>query len=97
MTYLATTKLPDLWVAGVAIVGITDREEMHAMSDAAFRSFKEMNFGRPKDNAELYRDRSAIQFVENLRAPPFYPPHGERFPVPAGARGGVRRPIEGPW
>src|SRR3989449_8246278 len=41
MTYLALGKLPDLWAAGAAIVGITDWREMYDLSDAAFRSFVE--------------------------------------------------------
>lgn len=69
MTYLAMTKLPDLWAAGAAIVGVTDWQEMHDLSDAAFRSFIERYFGRPDENPDLYRDRSPIHFVEDLRAP----------------------------
>jgi dipeptidyl aminopeptidase/acylaminoacyl peptidase len=69
MTFLAMTKLPDLWAAGAAIVGITDWREMYDLSDAAFRSFIERYFGKPDENPELYRDRSPIHFAENLRAP----------------------------
>jgi len=69
MTFLAMTKLPKLWAAGAAIVGITDWEESYELSDAAFRSFIERYFGPPDANRELYRDRSPIHFVGDIRAP----------------------------
>lgn len=69
MTFLATTKIPDYWAAGAAIVGITDWKEMYDLSDAAFKSFIEKYFGKPEENQELYRDRSAINFAQNLKAP----------------------------
>ena len=69
MTYLALGKVPDLWAAGAAIVGITDWREMYDLSDAAFRSFVERYFGKPEENPDLYRDRSPIEFVERVRAP----------------------------
>jgi dipeptidyl aminopeptidase/acylaminoacyl peptidase len=71
MTFLATAKLPNYWAAGAAIVGITDWKEMYDLSDAAYRSFIERYFGTPGENPELYADRSAINFVNNLKAPLF--------------------------
>ncbi len=69
MTFLATTKIPDYWAAGAAIVGITDWKEMYELSDAAFKSFIERYFGKPEENPGLYYDRSAINFAQNLKAP----------------------------
>jgi len=69
MTYLALTKLPHLWAAGAAIVGITDWREMYDLSDAAFRSFIEQYFGKPNENPDLYVERSPIHFVDRIRAP----------------------------
>ena len=71
MTFLAMTKLPELWAAGAAAVGITDWKESYELSDAAFRSFIERYFGTPDENPDLYRDRSPIHFVEGVRAPLF--------------------------
>ncbi|HEX4920140.1 MAG TPA: S9 family peptidase, partial [Candidatus Bathyarchaeia archaeon] len=71
MTFLATAKIPNYWAAGAAIVGITDWKEMYDLSDAAYRSFIERYFGTPGENPELYADRSAINFVSNLKAPLF--------------------------
>ena len=42
---------------------------MYELSDASFKSFIEKYFGTPGENRELYRDRSPIHFVENLKAP----------------------------
>ena len=69
LTFLGTTKLPDYWAAAAAIVGITDWKEMYGLSDAIFRSFIERYFGKPEDNPELYYDRSAINFAQNLKVP----------------------------
>ena len=71
MTFLAMTKLPDLWAAGAAAVGITDWKESYELSDAAFRSFIERYFGTPDENPELYHDRSPIHFADSVRAPLF--------------------------
>ncbi len=69
MTFLGMTKLPEYWAAGAAIVGVTDWREMYDLSDALFRSFIERYFGTPQENPDLYRSRSPINFVENIRAP----------------------------
>ena len=69
MTFLAMTKVPDLWKAGAAIVGVTDWKEQYDLSDAAFREFVVDMIGRPEENAALYKDRSAINFVSQIRAP----------------------------
>ncbi len=75
MTYLTITKHPNLFAAGAAVVGITDWFEMHRLGDQVFKSFTERCFlGSPEEKTELYKDRSAINFVENL-ADPLYIVH----------------------
>lgn len=66
MTFLATVKRPEVWDAGVAGAGITDWEEMYELGDALFKRFVEILFGEKKG---LWKDRSAVYFAENLRAP----------------------------
>ncbi len=68
MTYMALTKAPDLWKAGVAWVGITDLLSMYEESTPDFKYLLRMMMGDPEENEELWRDRSAIDFAENLRA-----------------------------
>jgi dipeptidyl aminopeptidase/acylaminoacyl peptidase len=84
MTFLATTKLPQLFAAGAAIVGITDWKEMYELSDALFRSFIERYFGKPEENPQLYHDRSPINYVENIRAPLFIWHRGNDSRCPLG-------------
>jgi dipeptidyl aminopeptidase/acylaminoacyl peptidase len=69
MTFIAMTKFPDLWKAGAAIVGVTDWKEMYELSDAAFKSFIEELLGKPEENPELFRDRSPINFVHQIKSP----------------------------
>jgi dipeptidyl aminopeptidase/acylaminoacyl peptidase len=69
LTYLGMTKVPDIWRAGVAIAGVPDRKEQYDLSDAAWREFLVQLLGRPEENAALYRDRSAINFVSQIKAP----------------------------
>jgi len=69
MTFLAMTKFPDIWKAGAAMVGVTDWKEMYELSDAAFRSFIEELLGKPEENQKLFRDRSAINFVNQIKSP----------------------------
>ncbi|MFX1250814.1 MAG: alpha/beta fold hydrolase [Promethearchaeota archaeon] len=70
MTFLTMTKHPGLFTAGAAIVGITDWFAMHRLGDRVFKSFTERFFlGSPEQKSELYKDRSAINFVENLTEP----------------------------
>ncbi|MEM2419709.1 MAG: S9 family peptidase [Candidatus Bathyarchaeia archaeon] len=69
MTFIAMTKFPNIWKAGAAIVGVTDWKEMYELSDAAFRSFIEELLGKPEENPELFRDRSPINFVHQIKSP----------------------------
>lgn len=68
MTFMAVTKKPDLWRAGVAWVGITDLKSMYGQSMEHFKYFLREQMGDPEEHADLWADRSAINFAENLRA-----------------------------
>ena len=65
---MAVVKKPDLWKAGVAWIGITDLHLLYEKSMEHFKYYLRMLMGDPEENAELWRDRSAINFVENLNA-----------------------------
>ncbi len=66
MTYMALGKKPEIWSAGVAGAGVVDWEEMYGLSDQAFKQFIEMLFAGKK---ELWKERSPITYVENVKAP----------------------------
>lgn len=68
MTFIAVVKKPDLWKAGVAWIGITDLHRMYDASMEHFKYFLRRNMGDPEADADLWRDRSAIHFMENLKA-----------------------------
>jgi len=70
MTLMALTKRPEVFAAGVALVPVTDWLELYELDDAALRKSDEELFGGPpEEKGELYRDRSPINFVSNIRAP----------------------------
>lgn len=69
MTFLAMTKYPDVWKAGAAIVGVTDWVEDYELADAAFRHFTEQLLAKPQEKPELFRDKSPINFVHQIKAP----------------------------
>lgn len=68
MTFMAVVKKPDLWKAGIAWIGITDLHRLYEKSMEHFKYYLRTLMGDPDENAELWRDRSAINFVENLTA-----------------------------
>jgi len=68
MTFMASVKKPDLWKAAVARVGISDLHRLYDSSMEHFQYFLRRNMGDPKADADLWRDRSAIHFMENLKA-----------------------------
>jgi dipeptidyl aminopeptidase/acylaminoacyl peptidase len=70
LTFLALTKHPGVFDAGVAIVGTTDWVEEYQLSTRMGQSFIERFFGGPPDaNPDLYYDRSPINFIEQLTDP----------------------------
>ena len=68
MTFIAATKKPDLWHAAVAWVGITDLKKMYGDSTEFFQYFLRAQMGDPETEADLWADRSAINFADQLQA-----------------------------
>jgi dipeptidyl aminopeptidase/acylaminoacyl peptidase len=68
MTFVAATKKADLWRAAVAWVGISDLHRMWDESKEHFRYFLREQMGDPETDRALWRDRSAVEFAERLRA-----------------------------
>jgi dipeptidyl aminopeptidase/acylaminoacyl peptidase len=68
MTFVAATKKPDLWRAAVAWVGISDLHRMWDESKEHFRYFLREQMGDPEKDRDLWRDRSAIEFADQLSA-----------------------------
>jgi dipeptidyl aminopeptidase/acylaminoacyl peptidase len=68
MTMIATTKRPDLWKAAAAWVGVSDLHLLHKNGMEHFQYYLEAQMGDPKENHDLWRDRSAIEFAGQLKA-----------------------------
>ncbi|MCK5828051.1 S9 family peptidase, partial [Candidatus Bipolaricaulota bacterium] len=68
MTFMAVVKKPDLWKAGIAWIGITDLHRLYDKSMEHFKYYLRTLMGDPQENADLWKDRSAINFVENVNA-----------------------------
>jgi dipeptidyl aminopeptidase/acylaminoacyl peptidase len=66
MTFMAMTKKPHLWKAGVAWVGITDLKKLHDSSMEHFKYYLQIQMGDLIENADLWKDRSAINFAHQM-------------------------------
>jgi dipeptidyl aminopeptidase/acylaminoacyl peptidase len=70
MTLIALTRKPEVFAAGVAMVPVTDWQETYELSDAEYRKFMEELFeGTPDKKGKLYRDRSPITHISQIKAP----------------------------
>jgi dipeptidyl aminopeptidase/acylaminoacyl peptidase len=67
LTYLAVTKEPDIWKAGVAWVGITDLPRLYESAMPHYKAGFEEQMGDPEEDRELWEDRSAVNFAQNLK------------------------------
>jgi dipeptidyl aminopeptidase/acylaminoacyl peptidase len=68
MTFMHVVKKPDLWKAASAWVGITDLKKNYDVSMEHFKYFFRIQMGDPEENARLWEERSAINFIDRLKA-----------------------------
>jgi dipeptidyl aminopeptidase/acylaminoacyl peptidase len=69
MTFLAVTKKPELWSAACAWIGISHLKTFYKRSKPHFKYFIRMHMGDAEKNSELWEDRSALNFIENIECP----------------------------
>lgn len=71
MTLMALTKAPEVWRAGASIVGIANLVTLwETTRPGDLRSYLDQQLGgSPKDNPELYHDRSPINFADQIQVP----------------------------
>lgn len=55
-----------MWRCGVAGAPVADWEEMYELADAYFKQFEEILFAGKK---ELFKERSPLSYVENIKVP----------------------------
>jgi dipeptidyl aminopeptidase/acylaminoacyl peptidase len=68
MALVAATKKPDIWRAAVAWVGVSDLHKLYEKSMEHFKYYFREQMGDPEKDRALWRDRSAIEFADRLRA-----------------------------
>jgi dipeptidyl aminopeptidase/acylaminoacyl peptidase len=57
------------WAAGVASYGMPDLALDYELSKGRFATWYETQMGNPKDDAALFKERSAITYLDDLKAP----------------------------
>lgn len=57
------------WAAGVAAYGMPDLALDYELSKSRFATWYETMMGNPKDDAALFKERSAITYLDDLKAP----------------------------
>jgi len=69
MTLLALCKMPELWKAGVELYGMPDLVMDYMLSKKLYLDWYETEMGNPKTNGALFRERSPLLYLDNLKAP----------------------------
>jgi dipeptidyl aminopeptidase/acylaminoacyl peptidase len=69
LALMALTKYPALWAAGVAIVPFANWFTEYEHEDPMLQAYDRSMMGDPVEDADLWRDRSPIFFVDRIRAP----------------------------
>lgn len=77
--YCQLTQYPDLWKTGVAYIGITDLHRLYEEDMAHFKHNLRKQMGDPEENHDLWRDRSPIEHVDQMKHP-IYMIHGVNDP-----------------
>jgi dipeptidyl aminopeptidase/acylaminoacyl peptidase len=69
LTMMAVTKAPDLWAAGVPIVPFVNWFTEIENEDPALREYDMATMGDPMKDKERLKERSPINFVDQIKAP----------------------------
>lgn len=67
--YMQMVKYPELYKTGIAWIGITDLHKLYEGDMPHFQSMLEEQMGDPEENYDLWRERSAIEHIKNMRRP----------------------------
>jgi dipeptidyl aminopeptidase/acylaminoacyl peptidase len=69
MTMMGLAKAPAEWAAGVALVPLVDWETLVSSTDPFLREYVGSLLGDPVKDKALYRERSPINFIDQVKAP----------------------------
>ena len=68
MAFIAVTKAPEHWKAGFAWIGISDFFSFYEESMPHYKYYINKQMGNPIENKDLWYDRSAVNFAQNMTA-----------------------------
>jgi dipeptidyl aminopeptidase/acylaminoacyl peptidase len=69
MTLMALCRTPDDWMAGVELYGMPDLVMDYLLSKSRFADWYETEMGNPKTHAALFRERSPLPYLDDIKAP----------------------------
>jgi dipeptidyl aminopeptidase/acylaminoacyl peptidase len=69
LTLMALARTPKVWKAGVELYGMPDLVMDYLLSKSRFADWYETEMGNPKTHAALYRARSPLPYLDEIRAP----------------------------
>ena len=69
LSMMALTKAPDMWAAGVSIVGFFDWETEMATERGFLKAYDLKKMGDPEKDKDFFRERSPAYFLDRLDAP----------------------------
>lgn len=70
LTTLCMVKEPELYAAGVNLVGVFNwLDYYHYLSDRAPGAWSRSRFALPDEHPDLYRERNPLEYIDNLSAP----------------------------
>lgn len=69
MTLMVLTQAPEVWAAGVSVVGVVSWKTLHDTTRGDLRDYLERELGDPAKVPDLYRDRSPLTHVAKIKAP----------------------------
>jgi dipeptidyl aminopeptidase/acylaminoacyl peptidase len=69
MTLMALARTPDIWKAGVELYGMPDLVMDYYLAKSRFEDWYHTEMGNPKTNAALYRERSPLLYLDEIKAP----------------------------
>ena len=69
MTLMALCRTPATWTAGVELYGMPDLVMDYLLSKSRFADWYETEMGNPKTHAALFRERSPLPYLDDIKAP----------------------------
>jgi dipeptidyl aminopeptidase/acylaminoacyl peptidase len=69
MTLMALGRTPEIWKAGVELYGMPDLVMDYYLAKTRFMDWYHTEMGNPRTNAALYRERSPLLYLDDIKAP----------------------------